>query len=262
MLPEIAPLAGTSTSPGAADGVLAVLRGDRLAVMLFGSHARGDAHADSDIDILQLVERWRPSYAIGRLSISVYTYDHLLALSRAGSLFVLHLAAEGRSLEDHSQRLRRVLEAYRAPASYTRARTNLRRASSVLAVDRVGFQRNPTGFLRVAFYLLRTALYVRCVELGPPVFAMRQVALRLRRPEITEIFERRGRTTFDAFEEVRSLVYREVGADGINEFGSLEALSVGLHVACPIASRLALRLLAGSERVEYDSTLFDWSHDE
>lgn len=238
-----------------------LLRGDRIAVMLFGSHARGDAHAASDIDILQLVERWSPSYAIGRLSVSVYTYEHLLALSRAGSLFVLHLAVEGRSLEDPHQRLSRVLEAYRAPASYERAHANLCRASSVLAVDRAAFQRNPVGFLRVAFYLLRTALYVRCVELGSPVFAIRQVSQRLGQPEITEIFARRDCTTFDFFEEVRSLMYREVGASGINEFGSLEALSVGLHVECPIASRLALKLLAGSERIEYDATLFDWSRD-
>jgi hypothetical protein len=207
------------------------------------------------------VARWSPSYAIGRLSVSVYTCEHLLALARAGSLFVLHLAVEGRSLEDPGQRLRHVLETYRAPASYDRARANLRRASSVLAVDRAAFQRNPVGFLRVAFYLLRTALYVRCVELGSPVFAMRQVAQRLGQPEITGIFDRRGGSTFDLFEEARTLMYREVGADGINEFGSLEALSVGLHVECPIASRLALKLLAGSERIEYDSTFFDWSHD-
>jgi hypothetical protein len=131
----------------------------------------------------------------------------------------------------------------------------------VLAVDRIAFQRNPAGFLRVAFYLLRTALYVRCVELGSPIFALRQVAQRLGQPEIAEIFDRRDCNTFSFFEEVRSLMYREVGADGSNEFGSLEALSVGLHVECPIASRLALKLLAGSERIEYDTTCFDWSHD-
>jgi hypothetical protein len=261
MLPVMAPHAGTAAPIDLANGVLPLLRGDRIAVMLFGSHARGDAHAASDVDILQLVARWSPSYAIGPLSVSVYTREHLLALAGAGSLFVLHLAVEGRPLEDPGQHLHRTLEAYRAPASYERTRSNLRRASSVLAVDRATFQRNPTGFLRVAFYLLRTALYGRCVELGSPAFAMRQVAQRLGQPEIVEIFDRRDCTTFDFFEHVRSLMYRQVGADGINEFGSLEALSVRLDVECPIASRLALKLLAGSERIAYDSTFFDWSHD-
>lgn len=261
MLPLTDPHAGTAGPHRSADALLSLLRGDRIAVMLFGSHARGDAHAASDIDILQLVARWRPSYSVEPLSVSVYTCEHLLALARTGSLFVLHLAVEGRSLEDPGHHLRRALEAYRAPASYERTYANLRRASSVLAVDPATFQHNPAGFLRVAFYLLRTALYVRCVELGSPVFGMRQVAQRLGRPEIAEIFDRRDRNTFDLFEKVRSLMYRQVGAAGINEFGSLEALSVALHIECPIASRLALKLLAGTERIAYDSTFLDWSHD-
>jgi predicted nucleotidyltransferase len=33
--------------------------GDREAVMLYGSCARGDDTASSDIDVLQLVDRWR-----------------------------------------------------------------------------------------------------------------------------------------------------------------------------------------------------------
>lgn len=261
MLPVTAPHTGTVGPHGSAEALLPLLRGDRIAVMLFGSHARGDARADSDIDILQLAARWSPSYAIGRLSVSVYTCEHLSALARRGSLFVLHLAVEGKPLEDPGHSLRRALEEYRTPASYERTLSNLRRASSVLAVDRATFQRNPAGFVRVAFYLLRTVLYVRCVELGSPVFAMRQVAQRLRQSEIAEIFDRRDGNTFDLFEEVRSLMYRQVGATGINEFGSLEALSVGLHVECPIASRLALKLLVGAEHIAYDSTFLDWSYD-
>jgi Nucleotidyltransferase domain len=245
----------------AADGVLAMLQGSRIAVMLFGSHARGDAHADSDVDILQVVERWRPSYSIGRLSVSVYTGEHLIALARAGSLFVLHLATEGRSLEDPAEHLVGILASYRPPTSYQRVRENLRRASSVLDVAPEVFHRNAAGFVRVALYLLRTALYVRCVELGTPVFAMKRVAQRLAQSRVTEIFDRRGCTTFDYFQQVRSFVYREVDANGVNEFGSLEALCVALHVACPIASKLALKLLSGSERIEYDSTFLDWSHD-
>lgn len=37
--------------------VLSVLQGDRVAAMLFGSHARGDAHAASDVDILCELKR-------------------------------------------------------------------------------------------------------------------------------------------------------------------------------------------------------------
>ena len=260
MSPSLAHPVGASHPVDVGGSVLSVLQGDRVAAMLFGSHARGDAHAASDIDILQLVERWRPSYVHGRISVSVYTVEHLRDLARAGSLFVLHLVTEGRTLDDPSGQLLRVLTHYRAPASYHRVRENLCRASSVLDVDARGFQHNPAGFLRVAFYLLRTALYVRCVELGTPVFAMRRVAQRLGQPRIAELFDRRGCVSFDTFDEVRTFLWREIGASGVNEFRTLEAMSVALHVSCPIASKLALKLLAGHEQMDYDSTFLDWSH--
>lgn len=240
--------------------ILGRLEGDHVAVMLYGSCARGDQGDGSDVDVLQLVERWRPSYARGRVSVSVYTCEHLSDLAQAGSLFVLHLVKEGRTIEDRASRLTRILDNYRPPETYDRVLRNLRRAAAVLDVDDVLFGRNPAGFVRVALYLLRTALYVRCAEMGRPVFAMARVAEQLRDPRITSLFAARERATPEYFDQVRSRLLHELGVPGRNEFRTLEALAVALYEECPIASCLALKLLAGHSRIEYDSTFLDWSH--
>ncbi len=241
--------------------VLSRLEGDHVAVMLFGSCARGDQHAASDVDVLQLVERWRPSYETGRLSVSVYTCARLFELARAGSLFVLHLVTEGRSIDDPENVLSRILAAYQAPADYRGARDRLRRAASVLDVDQASFERNPDGFLRVALHILRTALYLRCIERGTPTFSMPRVARLLGEPRIGHFFGRRESKTFASFAELRTAARRELGIEGRNEFGSLEALAVATYETCPITSYLALRLLGGKERIEYGGTLVDWVAD-
>jgi hypothetical protein len=237
------------------------LEGEHVAVMLFGSWARGDQNAASDVDVLQLVERWRPSYEKGRFSISVYTCARLFELARAGSLFVLHLVSEGRTIDDPTSTLSRILAAYRPPADYKGARDKLRRAAAVLDVDRVSFERNPDGFLRVALHIFRTALYIRCIEQGTPTFSMPRVAQLLEEPGLESFFTRRKLRSFPFFFEVRTALRRELGTEAKNEFGTLEALAVAVYDTCPVASYLALRLLGGGERIEYDSTLLDWVAD-
>src|SRR5213594_2093018 len=73
-----------------------VLSGSYRALILFGSHARGDARPDSDIDILQVVTRPTASYKSGVWSISCYTEPLLRILASHGNLFVWHLITEAR----------------------------------------------------------------------------------------------------------------------------------------------------------------------
>jgi len=66
---------------------LATLEGRSLAVMLFGSHARGDAGPASDIDLLQVVPHSPHSYETGGVSVVAYTVNQLRDMAAAGSLF-------------------------------------------------------------------------------------------------------------------------------------------------------------------------------
>jgi hypothetical protein len=261
MLPAISGAAVPGSGADLGSEVLSKLEGEHVAVMLFGSCARGDQNAASDVDVLQLVERWRPSYETGRCSVSVYTCDRLFELARAGSLFVLHLVTEGRAIDDPTGTLSRILAAYRAPADYNGARDKLRRSASVLDVDRASFERNPDGFLRIGLHIYRTALYVRCIERRAPAFSMPRVARLLGEPRVGDFFVRRESRGFLFFLELRAALRRELGTDGINEFGSLEALAVAVCESCPIASELALGLLRGGERIEYGGAFLDWVAD-
>lgn len=78
------------------------------AVLLYGSYARGDADANSDVDVL-VVGPTPPSANeiagllqmswYGPVHISHYTWAELQAMSKYGSLFLHHVAAEASVLE-------------------------------------------------------------------------------------------------------------------------------------------------------------------
>src|SRR6266516_788528 len=89
--------------------VRSALTGESLAVMLYGSRARGRPRLDSDVDVLQLVPSRPGSYSVGRVNVAAYTPAHLMLLARRGSLFVRHLRDEGILLEDPKGVLARIL---------------------------------------------------------------------------------------------------------------------------------------------------------
>ena len=67
--------------------VLSELGDDTSGLMLYGSRARGTSRDDSDIDVLQLVQKNPRSYAIDSMNVTVYTAAHLTKMAVRGSLF-------------------------------------------------------------------------------------------------------------------------------------------------------------------------------
>jgi predicted nucleotidyltransferase len=99
------------------------------AAALYGSAARGDLEAHSDIDLILICSRARKisqlmtvreslSGHFQRLSITVYTERELLFLRSVNSLFVLHLSREAVPLVDHSGFLERLFSEFRPKSSY------------------------------------------------------------------------------------------------------------------------------------------------
>ena len=75
------------------------------AFWLYGSHARGDAMPDSDVDILMIGEgeprrAWPSDMGgiWGEPSISRYSWTEIMGMAEYGSLFLHHLRLEGRPL--------------------------------------------------------------------------------------------------------------------------------------------------------------------
>jgi predicted nucleotidyltransferase len=236
-------------------GLLELIERPYIALMLYGSYARGDQLSGSDLDVLQLVESRRESYQKGSLSVSVYTESQLRHLAETGNLFVLHLRTEGKMLSDSEGRLQRSLASYRKPSNYRGLRSDISRAAAILDVDRKTFDMYAGSLSRLALYLLRTELYIRCAEQDNPAFSMREVGARLSDQRIVRCFAARLYETgrYEFFLDVRHLCEEYLQIDIHNEFESIEALAVNTYNEFPFVSRLALRVLAGDSSLDYQN---------
>jgi predicted nucleotidyltransferase len=99
------------------------------AAALYGSVARGDSEAHSDIDLLLLCNSGQKrdlydgvypvlSRLLERLSLSVYSPREINFLSKAQSLFLLHLKRESHLVFDRTGLLTSTLENFTPKASY------------------------------------------------------------------------------------------------------------------------------------------------
>lgn len=73
-----------------------------LAIILYGSHARGDNRMKSDVDLLAItakgkIEKNKPKRGV---SLHEYPLDFLKEKSESGDLFLLHIVSEGLPLSD------------------------------------------------------------------------------------------------------------------------------------------------------------------
>jgi nucleotidyltransferase-like protein len=229
--------------------------------MLYGSRARGDAGTDSDVDLLVLSGKAREPYQDGLVSVTVYTPKQLRRMCEAGSLFALHLVMEGQILADPSGTLRETLETYRAPVSYDALIDEVTAAAKILDLDTAQIAKNPIGLTRLALYLVRTAAITRYIEqTGDAAFSLEVIAAALELPRLPELFVgREDSENLDVDRCVRSrvalaeLLRRPIS----NPYGSIEALAVNLEKTHPTASKLALRILGGSQNLGYGDLLLE-----
>ena len=165
------------------------------AVILFGSQARGDALAGSDVDLLMIAKEPRTRHvSLGSVSIFLYPWGRLLRDSRAGDLFLCHLVRESRIIYDPTKKMAALSQAFRFRDSY---------ADEIIKASDLGwyiarFPKSlapPVAAKRLA-WSVRTILIARAAEQRTPCFAasalsafsgMDEVAILIARKEDAKI---------------------------------------------------------------------------
>jgi hypothetical protein len=89
-------------------------------LLLYGSRARGDHDASSDVDVTAITAgETAESVTIGRITTMAHPLDDALRAARSGSLFAFHLVSEGKVLFESPRTFGRIQRAFRFRDDYT-----------------------------------------------------------------------------------------------------------------------------------------------
>jgi hypothetical protein len=222
------------------------------ALFLYGSHARGDATENSDVDILQVTAQRTPPYSVGRYNITCYTTTQLLRLARAGSLFARHLIGEAAPLMDPNGILESMRSAYIAPPDYEALKQQVRYCAPLLDVDSKFFLQNTQSLISLVCYLLRTFLYALAFQRGAASFSMQHLVELLGQREATTVIAQSRRGGYPEFLIACRLLEELSDTKCVRREGSLEAFIVNSHGTAELAVVLGLRILAHGRAITYD----------
>lgn len=201
------------------------LPADAEGMLVYGSRARGDAVADSDLDLLTLVAKSQPSLHVGDLSISYYTRNQLT--TGIGTLFGAHLKRDSRILWDPHGQLAMTI-GQMGEVDTPRLLKRAWQMSELFTSPDRDLPRYLPGLLREARYLLRSCLYAHAIDAGAPCFSVRELAMRHKDPELAPLLASRqsGEPSLEDLQKCLLRLRGIVGEFPSSRHGSLEATIV------------------------------------
>ena len=223
-----------------------------LALLLYGSYARGEQDESSDLDILQLTTVHTRSYSHGKVNFTCYTSEQLFTLARQGALFARHLAFEGAVLFDPGHFLERLRSAYVPQSNYAQIYREVMDAIPLVAINEAAFNEHPLQYCSTASYLLRTLVYARAFERGAETFSMKRIAGLTGddRPR-KRLIELREHKVYNSFKSVVEMLFELTKTPAFVRAESLEALVANMFGVSDLCVILGLRILAGGELISY-----------
>jgi hypothetical protein len=222
-----------------------------IGIVLYGSYARGDHESSSDVDLLVVADRPGGSRKLGIANVATYTLAQLA--SAPGSLFGMHLARDGRVLHDTDHLVAGLLSSMGEPGPAVLF-DRIRHLGAVLDGDP---SEHLGGRIRVARYLLRTAVYVVALAEGEPCFSVRELAERAGEPGLVRILAANVATapapTPEVLDDLLARLGNIVGPVASDPHGGLRNLIVAEWFDDPARASLGVLVLAG-EQNELDYT--------
>jgi hypothetical protein len=225
---------------------LRLVRSDAVAVMMYGSRARGTERPDSDIDILAVVDNRPGSFNDGHVSISYYTSTHLSELAKQGSLFVRHLRDEGKIFDDSRGILTQNLASYIPRLDYSSLRSDLTAVLTALSVsDRGQYE---LGLRKAGLWAARSAAYIVCAERGEPVFDVEKACRRAGVPQLANLLRNREEVGLDELQQAGMLT---LGVDSPTIACTLVTMALNCWDSNHAAARILESVVAGKSQLEY-----------
>lgn len=173
------------------------------AVWMYGSHARGDADAVSDLDVLVISEDSLDEGEVvsfaeldsPRLSISQYTWAEIRGMASYGSLFLQHIRLEGRCLKEGGSVRGQLAGMLESMSPYARVAEDVAGFRLALLDVRDSLERNGSSAFEASVLatLLRHASILGCYISGLASFGRIEPVRRIVRawnlaPEIADRF--------------------------------------------------------------------------
>lgn len=234
--------------------VKSAVRGDYIALLLYGSCARGDQRSNSDVDVLQITESSGCSYSVGRASFSVYGKAHLRRMAEQGELFALHIITDGLIIDgvDVLQELR---QAFNYPQNYEPLRNELVRIADLLDLSNEMYVEKWMQAERIAKYVLRTYLYSQFADERRPIFSMLKIATNLHDTRILAMYaDEPAQPCFERFRNYKVLLEKYCNCNIRNHYLTPEAAVVNAWPHYRGVAAFGMRLIGGgSKLLPYDA---------
>ena len=230
-------------------GVVAAKAADAGAMLLFGSVARGDADANSDVDVLCVVPDWRPQESYGRVNLCFYTESQLLRMRESDSLFFTHLYLEGRVLVDPAGVFASLFDRFEVPTAFGDVFNVAQAALPLFNVTELVFWKYATPLQRGLVHLSRTWVYARvATDEGELTFSLSRLAPIWPTSLVGLIMTAKSKApSWVSYRAILETLANEVGVSLAAPFGSLSSSLEEVDLRQEGVRRIAMRLQNSAE---------------